>query len=103
VRVFVSNGQAAGLPDVSSGQNLDFNAARSTLQGAGFGNVSQACVVATGSDPASSLDKVVAQNPGAGSVVNKGTPVTLTVRKASCGGPGGGGPGGGGPGGGGSP
>jgi len=35
-------------------------------------------------DPPSSIGKIVAQVPSAGSVVGKNTPVTLTVRQATC-------------------
>lgn len=83
VTVYTSNGQAAAVPDVVSG-NQNFNSARSQLQNAGFSNVDQTCVVAEVTDPPSSIDKVVAQDPAAGSVVNKSTKITLGVRKLNC-------------------
>lgn len=83
VRVFTSNGQAVMLPDVSDGSK-SFSDAESTLQAAGFNNVSQTCVEAEPGDPPGSLDKVVAQNPAGGSVINKNSQITLTVRKNSC-------------------
>jgi beta-lactam-binding protein with PASTA domain len=82
VRVFTSNGQAAEVPDVS-GQDYA-TAKNTTLKNAGFNNVTQTCEEADPSDPPMSLDTVVAQNPAAGSVVNKANQITLTVRKAHC-------------------
>ncbi len=90
VTVFTSNGQAAVVPDVVS-PNQDYNSAKSQLQAAGFKSVTETCVEAEATDPPSSIDKVVAQNPAAGSVVNKSTKITLGVKKVSCGGGGGGG------------
>lgn len=83
VTVFTSNGLAAGVPDVVT-PNQNFNQAKSQLQSAGFNDVDQTCVVAAVTDPPSSIDRVVSQNPAAGSVVNKATKVTLGVRKLSC-------------------
>ncbi|AYF98244.1 transglycosylase domain-containing protein [Protaetiibacter intestinalis] len=90
VNVFTSNGQAAMVPDVVT-PNQSFNSARDQLEDAGFENVDQVCVAPTSTDPPSSIGKVVAQNPSAGSVLNKSTHITLTVREVGC--PTGGGPG----------
>ena len=86
VRVYTSNGLASAVPDVVT-PNQNFNSARSQLQSAGFTDIGQSCVVAAVTDPPSSLDKVVTQDPGAGAVVNRGTKVTLAVKKLNCGGP----------------
>jgi membrane peptidoglycan carboxypeptidase len=83
VRVFTSNGEASAVPDVVS-DNQDFPAAENELDQAGFENVDQVCVAAAPTDPPESINKVVAQNPAAGSVVNKNTTITLTVRKNVC-------------------
>jgi len=83
VRVFTSNGLATAVPDVSSG-GLSYNDAKDLLEDAGFENVTNVCVEADPGDPASSLDTVVAQDPAAGSVVNKNNQVKLSVRKAHC-------------------
>ena len=87
VRVFTSNGQATAVPDVVSA-NQSYNSAKNALQAAGFNNVDQACEVFDPTPPANhppaTLNNVVAQNPAAGSVVNKNNAVTLTVRKNSC-------------------
>lgn len=84
VAVFTSNGQAAAVPDVVSA-NQNYNSARSQLQSAGFSSVGEVCVPAAVTDPPSSIDKVVSQDPAAGSVVNKGTKITLGVKKINCG------------------
>ncbi|RQP11013.1 MAG: PASTA domain-containing protein [Microbacteriaceae bacterium] len=83
VKVFRSNGQAAPVPDVVT-PNQNYNDAKSALEEEGFMNVTPGCVEAQPGDPPGTLDKVVAQDPAAGSVVNKGIQVTLTVRKNSC-------------------
>lgn len=83
VTVYTSNGLALQAPDVSN-QGLNFNDARTAFTDKGFSNISQACVVAKVGDPPTSLNTVVSQTPAAGAVVNKSTPVTLTVRKINC-------------------
>jgi membrane peptidoglycan carboxypeptidase len=87
VRVYTSNGQATAVPDVV-GPNQNFNDAKNQLQSAGFTNVTQTCEVFDPTPPVNhspgTLNNVVAQNPAAGSVVNKNNQVTLTVRKNSC-------------------
>jgi beta-lactam-binding protein with PASTA domain len=83
VKVFTSNGKAASVPDVvTPGQS--YNAAKNQLQSAGFLNVTQSCEAADPDDPVETIGTVVEQNPAAGSVVNKGNQITLTVRKVSC-------------------
>ena len=81
ITVYTSNGQGAGVPDVVSDEQT-FDAAKAELDGAGFNHVKEACEVALPGDPL--LLKVVKQDPAAGSVVNKNTQVTLTVRKINC-------------------
>jgi beta-lactam-binding protein with PASTA domain len=71
------------VPDVSSG-GLSYDDAKDQLDGAGFSNVTQVCGEAEPGDPPGSLDTVVAQDPTAGSVVNKNTQIKLTVRKMHC-------------------
>ncbi|MDP9168729.1 MAG: PASTA domain-containing protein, partial [Actinomycetota bacterium] len=83
VTVYTSNGLAVKAPNVS-GNGTNYNDGKTAFQGQGFSNISQACVVAQAGDPLSSLNTIVSQVPAAGAVVNKGTPVTLTVRKISC-------------------
>jgi membrane peptidoglycan carboxypeptidase len=83
VRVFTSNGLATAVPDVSSG-GLNYNDAKDQLEDAGFENVTEVCAEAEPTDPPTSLDTVVAQDPAAGSVVNKNNQVKLTVRKMHC-------------------
>jgi membrane peptidoglycan carboxypeptidase len=87
VRVYTSNGQATAVPDVV-GPNQNFNDAKNQLQSAGFTNVTQTCEEFDPTPPVNhspgTLNNVVAQDPAAGSVVNKNNQVTLTVRKNSC-------------------
>ncbi|MBN9139514.1 MAG: transglycosylase domain-containing protein [Micrococcales bacterium] len=83
VVVYTSNGQAAMVPDVVT-PNQNYNDAKNQLQTAGFTNVTQVCQAAQPGDPPSSIGNVTAQSPAAGSVVNKGIQVTLTVRKLTC-------------------
>jgi membrane peptidoglycan carboxypeptidase len=83
VKVFTSNGQAAMVPDVVT-PNQNYNDAKDDLEDAGFTNVTQVCKAAEPGDPPGTMNNVVAQNPAAGAVVNKGIQVTLTVRKPSC-------------------
>lgn len=83
VRVFTSNGQAAALPDVSDGSK-NFPDAKNALTTAGFPNVVEACMEPAPGDPPAPPGMVIAQNPAAGSVINKNTQITLTVRKPTC-------------------
>ena len=83
VKVYTSNGKSAVVPDVST-QGYDYSDAETVLIDAGFENVAEACVVATVDDPPASIGTVVAQDPAAGSVMNKNKTVTLTVRKVAC-------------------
>jgi membrane peptidoglycan carboxypeptidase len=83
VTVYTSNGLAVQAPNVS-GNGTNYNDGRTAFQGRGFTNISQGCVVAQPGDPVTSLNTIVSQVPAAGAVVNKSTPVTLTIRKISC-------------------
>lgn len=83
VIVYTSNGLAVTAPNVS-GNGTSYNDGKTAFQTAGFSAISQACVVAAVGDPPSSLNTIVSQMPAAGAVVNKGNPVTLTVRKLNC-------------------
>ena len=84
VRVFTSNGEAATVPDVSSG-GLSYHDAEDALDDAGFSHVSQICQEPTPDDPPGiPLDVVIAQDPAAGAVVNTSKQIKLTVRKAHC-------------------
>jgi beta-lactam-binding protein with PASTA domain len=67
-----------------SNTGTNYNDGRTAFQNQGFTSISQACVVAKPGDPVTSLNTIVSQVPAAGAVVNKSTPVTLTVRKISC-------------------
>ncbi len=83
VTVYTSNGLAVQAPNVS-GNGTNYNDGKTAFQGRGFTNISQDCTVAQPGDPVTSLNTIVSQVPAAGAVVNKGTPVTLTVRKIAC-------------------
>lgn len=95
VTINPSNGQGLGVPDVA-GRSLED--AKRALRGAGFGNVVDgSCTVDAG---AGGQPRATGTNPGAGSVVNRNTQVSVDYASADCGrGPGGGGGPGGGPGG----
>jgi len=84
VRVYVSNGNAAQVPDVVSDQQ-SYDAAKAELNAAGFNSVSQRCQERT-TEPASLLGTVVGQDPSAGSVASKNKLIRLTVLQAACGG-----------------
>jgi len=81
VTVYTSNGQGAVAPNVIG---MHYPQGENAFQNAFFTNIHQACQVASLGDPPSSLNTIVSQVPSAGAVVNKNTPVTLTVRQASC-------------------
>ncbi|MBN9605203.1 MAG: transglycosylase domain-containing protein [Actinomycetales bacterium] len=86
VKVYTSNGQAKTVPDVT-GPGSTFSSAEADLNTAEFMNVVEACVVPPGGvggpgNPAEG--EVVAQNPAAGSVVNKSTQITVTTAHATC-------------------
>ena len=83
VKVYTSNGKSAVIPDVST-QGYDYSTAETVLNDAGFTNVVETCAVADVGDPPASLGTVVAQDPAAGSVLNKSNAITLTVREVSC-------------------
>ncbi|WP_203582033.1 transglycosylase domain-containing protein [Microbacterium hibisci] len=90
VTISPSNGQGVTVPDVS-GRSLDD--AKRALRSAGFGNVSDGSCTADAS--AGAQPKATATNPGAGSVVNRNTAISVNYSAADCGGGGGGGGGGG--------
>jgi membrane peptidoglycan carboxypeptidase len=83
VTVYTSNGLAVSAPNVIG---MSYGGGQSAFQAQGFTNISQACQAATGpTDP--NIDKIVSQVPSSGAVVNKSTPVVLTVKKwpaAAC-------------------
>jgi len=81
VTVYTSNGQGVTAPNVIG---EGYPQGQSDFHNAGFTNIGQACQAAAIGDPPSSIGKIVAQVPSAGSVVGKNTPVTLTVRQATC-------------------
>lgn len=85
VRVWVSNGEGAKLPDVVSDQQV-YADAQAELAAAGFMNTVKLCVEATmGDDPETvDTDIVVKQSPSAGKVVNLSTQIELTVRQNDC-------------------
>ena len=80
VTVYTSNGQATPAPNVL-GQS--YSSGQSQFQTAGFSTVTEGCQAASGpKDP--DLGKIVTQVPAAQAVVNKSTPVTLTIKKLTC-------------------
>ena len=83
VTVYTSNGLAVQAPNVS-GTGTSYNDGKTAFQTKGFSNISQGCQVAKPGDPPSSLNTIVSQVPAAGAVVNKSTPVTLTILKIAC-------------------
>jgi membrane peptidoglycan carboxypeptidase len=100
VTISPSNGQGIAVPNVS-GQNL--SDAINQIRGAGFGNVQPGTCT---SDPNAGTDpKATTTNPGAGTVTNQNTAITVNYALQDCtgagggtGGGAGGGTGGGGPG-----
>ena len=83
VTVYTSNGVAVQAPNVS-GTGTNYNDGKAAFQTKGFSNISQGCQVAKPTDPPASLNTIVSQVPAAGAVVNKSTPVTLTILKITC-------------------
>lgn len=97
VTINPSNGQGLAVPDVS-GRPLD-EAVRA-IQRSGFGNVQPGtCTV----DDRVNNPRATGTSPGAGSVVNRNTQITVNYAASDCGGGGGPGGPGGGPGGPGGP
>ena len=95
ITVFTSKGNKVAFPDVVlDGKTNDFNAAKNTLNGQGYSNVSQSCVVippTTGTGPILPTDpqydrvgKVQSSNPAPGSYNVPGAAVTLAVGKETC-------------------
>ncbi|WES64720.1 transglycosylase domain-containing protein [Microbacter sp. GSS18] len=81
VTIRPSNGQGVEVPDVV-GERLD--RAMNQLRRAGFGNVQQGSCV---EDPnANNQGSVTSTSPGAGSVVNQNTQITVDYALVSCGG-----------------
>jgi membrane peptidoglycan carboxypeptidase len=72
VKVYFSNGQAAGLPDVTG---MDVQSAKDTLNDAGWGNVVGVCE--TPPEPGPPDLTVYATDPEPGSVVNKNKVIKL--------------------------
>lgn len=100
VRVQLSNGNLATVPDVVSA-GYDEAQARAALQGAGFSNIGVACVPIDGGPDPAREGIVETQDPAPGTAASKSTLITLGVASEKCGT--GGGDGGGNGGGGGSP
>lgn len=78
ITVYTSNGLLAAVPDVSAAAS--YEDARAAIQGAGFANVGQKCVV----DPAAATPKVTGVDPPAGTAARKDGKITVTVSKTSC-------------------
>jgi membrane peptidoglycan carboxypeptidase len=80
VTVYTSNGSKIQIPDVVTG-NPGYGAAQGTLNAAGFNNVSQVCAVTA--DP-SLVNKVVSQDPPAGTYAIPSTAVKLGIGQLVC-------------------
>ncbi|TPW73470.1 transglycosylase domain-containing protein [Schumannella sp. 10F1B-5-1] len=80
VTVFTSNGQGKSVPDVTG---KTFDDAKSTLQSAGFSNVTQGTCTSS-NQPGDAQPTVTAQTPGGGAMANAATPITLDVKKFRC-------------------
>lgn len=94
VRVQLSNGNLATVPDVVSA-GYDEAQARAALQGAGFSNIGVSCVPIDGGPDPAREGIVETQNPAPGTATSKSTLITIGVASESCGDGGGGGGGGG--------
>jgi membrane peptidoglycan carboxypeptidase len=82
VTVFTSKGNMRPLPDaVGDGETNDFATAQGIMNGAGFANVSQGCVVVLPDDPR--VDKVTSSNPAPGAVITTGSAITLVVAQVA--------------------
>ncbi|TQO19407.1 membrane peptidoglycan carboxypeptidase [Rhodoglobus vestalii] len=82
VTVFTSKGNMKPLPDaVGDGETNDFATAQGIVNGAGFANVSQGCVVVLPADPR--VDKVTSSNPAPGAVITTGSAITLVVAQVA--------------------
>jgi len=95
VRVSLSNGNLAAVPDVVSA-GYDEAQARAALQGAGFSNIGVECVPINGGPDPDREGIVETQDPAPGTSTSKATLITIGVASESCGNGGGGGGGGGG-------
>ncbi|MTH69625.1 PASTA domain-containing protein [Agromyces bracchium] len=80
VRVLISNGKVAGVPDV---RGMDRDSAESTLEGAGF----RVQVREEDTTDPSQDGVVISQSPDAGASAKAGDRVTIVVGKLSAGGP----------------
>ncbi|MCP2637533.1 transglycosylase domain-containing protein [Microbacterium sp. HD4P20] len=80
VTINPSNGQAITVPEVS-GQPL--NGAIGALRSAGFGNVTEGTCTP---DEAAAQPRATGTSPGAGSVVNRNSAITVDYAAANCGG-----------------
>ena len=79
VTINPSNGQGIAVPDVA-GKQLD--KAISDLRGAGFGNVQPG--TCTEDTTAGQQGKVTSTNPGAGTVVNRNSAITVNYSRTKC-------------------
>ncbi|SFS16372.1 Membrane carboxypeptidase (penicillin-binding protein) [Microbacterium sp. cf046] len=79
VTINPSNGQGIAVPDVA-GKQLD--KAISDLRGAGFGNVKPG--TCTEDDDAGAQGKATGTSPGAGSVVNRNSAITVNYSRTKC-------------------
>ena len=80
VTINPSNGQGGAVPNVA-GQSL--NDAVGALRSAGFGNVTEGTCT---EDPAAAQPRATATSPGAGTVVNRNSAITVDYAAANCGG-----------------
>jgi beta-lactam-binding protein with PASTA domain len=74
--VYVSNGQAASLPDVTNGSYTP-GSAISYLNGQGWANVVSDCDVAELDTPPGMIGKVYSSDPAPGAVINKASTITV--------------------------
>jgi beta-lactam-binding protein with PASTA domain len=79
VTINPSNGQGIAVPDVG-GKQLD--KAISDLRGAGFGNVQPG--TCTEDTTAGQQGKVTSTDPGAGTVVNRNSAITVNYSRTKC-------------------
>jgi membrane peptidoglycan carboxypeptidase len=76
IAVYVSNGQAASLPDVTNGSYTP-GSAISYLNGQGWTNVVSDCDVAELDTPPGMIGKVYSSDPAPGAVINKASTITV--------------------------
>jgi beta-lactam-binding protein with PASTA domain len=80
VTVYTSKGNQIQIPDAVSGAS-NYNDSKAILNGAGFGNVSQGCVVVT---QPGDVGKPKAQSPGAGQYGTPNTPIRVSIGALTC-------------------